>query len=413
MYTFVNSTCLGRGVGQQWVNLNIGDQLIFDIYANYRDVYLELSTPFLTNNVYVDFNAIKPLTAGYGGTLNQWLVSIGNTALSTIASLPTGSVRYATYSDAIQAGYKINIAKIGTPLVNTLNKADLVDLVLTRPHYPTDLTQIHDYSLVSVNGYFHRTDTDGTNAYVYAGGKTLTKSNMNTLGIISFLNLGRITKLPIDPLNVYSQGVGAVLKDRTYFKIPVPTTNKSVILCLGGYLVFPEDNVFWPTGVDIWALNINAIPMRERYFESNASIDLSSLGLDVNTITPDLININQLLSDSVLLKYFTLSQSFFIIIDTPNLITNKVYLKSSNVPGVLTSYQNPIYPLFINYGKLAEYWRVPEDGYWSISILDPFYKNYVFNYSNPNINGITVPALLSANPYVKSTGFMLEIGAYR
>jgi len=108
----------------------------------------------------------------------------------------------------------------------------------------------------------------------------------------------------------------------------------------------------------------------------------------------------------------TLSQSFLVLVDTPNLVTNKIELRHSQLPGMFTAYQDPVYPLLVNYGKVGEYWKTHEDGYWSVTVQDSFLRNYILSqqpiYHLPNITN----NLLPSKPFWHSRGYLLEIAAY-
>jgi hypothetical protein len=669
MYAFVNSVCLPRTTGGQWVEENLSNILVFDIYNTYTQVYLVLSNIHLTENINVDFNVLKPEYSSFSGTLNDLLILIGNNTLPSVPTLPNSSIRYAKYGDAFGSNYSVDITKIGVPQGNSLTNLEKTDLVLNKTVPKTDMELLHTHCLISVNGYFHMTDTDTTYAYVKDGAKSLFKSNKNALGILSFLDIGKLTKVPITEDHIYKQagnsnltsnpvnnrasilipfyvypfdstindwvpevyqlldvltintdlefniiinpnngpgvsadinytnfiaklkttgakllgyvptGYGADitqtkidsintntsywkilypgmngiffdevgtdvamldfytsvtsyarndgfiklignpgtlidnvffnifdfivtyentnypldtyytsttnynkqvclvygkaldsnevgtllvknamlyvtdsttpwstlptyfsdlitviknynsfagiinttpsytstsnLKARTYFKLDANITNKTVLLVIGGYLIFPEPNIFWQTGDNSFALNVGMLPMVERYFESNIYLDLSELGLSSEASQPDIINVDELLSDEVLTKWFTMSQSFFVIVDTPNLFTNKIFLKTANMPGMFTSYQEPTYPLMVNYGKVAEYWKVEEDDFWSVNVQDSYFRNFVISTAPLSTLVAATPKLIPSNTYNNSKGYLLEIGSYR
>lgn len=413
MYSFVNAVALSRSIGSQWTEIDLSDILVFDIYTKYTKVYLILSNPDIVGDVYVDMDVLKASYSTYQGTLNELFVELGNITLPTVSELPNLIVKYAKYSDAFRSEYKIDLTNIGTVVPEGYPHADLHDLVLDRPRYTTDMSLLHSHCLVSVNGYVHMTDTDGDKAYVYKGADTMRQSRTNQLGILSFLDIGSLTKTLIDPNRIIPQEPLGLLKDKIYFSVDEDLTNKSYILVLGGYLVFPEENVFWRNGDNTFALDINQIPYPERLCESNSYLDLSDLLLTDSPIDPALLNIDEIYSDDVLKRYMTLSQSFLVIVDTPNLVTNKIFLRHSNVPGSFTSYQDPSYPLIANYGKIAEYWKIQEGNQWSIRVVDSFIRNFVFTnqpiYQLHNVTDQLNPSM----PFLMSKGFLLEIAGYQ
>lgn len=413
MYNYQSALVLGRTIGAQWHDADLSHILVYDIFNNYTQVFLTLTNPYLDAPVHVDMNQLRARYSSYDGLLTQLLIDIGSETLPTVASLPNAQVRYAKYSDAFFSGYKVDTTKIGVGNLNGYTPSELVDLKITRPGSDTDVTLIHKYCLVTVNGYIHRTDCDNQNTYVYDGRKSLARCRENQAGILSFLDIGKLKQVPIDPANIYAQDTNSDLKTRAYFWVDEDLTNKSVALVLGGYLIFPEEQVFWQTSERTFAINFNAMPLIERLFESNMYLDLSFLDLDRYNNLPDLMSVPELLSDDTLKKYMTMSQSFLVIIDAPNVFTNRTHLRDCKLPGMFTAFSDPTYPLFVNYGKMAEYWKTKEDGQWSVTVRDSFLRNFVLS-SRPDAQlQVVSPAGVPTQKFYHSRGYMMQIGAYK
>ncbi len=397
MYTYVSSLVLPNTVDAQYMSPDISNVPMNSLFSTYNKIFLTLANTYLSANVYVDLFALEYQLSGYNGTINQWLASIGNMTLPTVQSLPSGSVKYARYSDATRAGYVMEPCKAGYQIPLNYPIDQLPDLKMTRPNYNTDLSLISKYCLATVNGFLHRTDTDGTYAYILQGANTMRKGRQNQVGLLSFLDIGQVSLVPIDVTAVYSDpsDTTRALRDKMYFYLNQPLAGKTVLLSLGGYLVLPQAGIFYQVGNNTFALNTNAIPIPQRYLESRDYIDLSSLGLDVNPVYPGVVNVNQLLSDATLKSYLSLPQSFWIIVDTPGLYTTKQYIKDTGLPGMFIAYEEPISPLFVGYGRMAEYWKTSEDGQWSVTVNDSYLREYSFA-STPlqdlvNINSAVIP----------------------
>ncbi len=413
MYSFENSVVLSRSIGSQWEQKDLSDILVYDIFNNYIKVYLVLSNPALPEHVYVDFNTLREEFSSYRDVLSQLLTDLGTRSLPTVIALPSTEPKTARYSDAFRSEYKIALSKIGYYLDPSLPASEFHDLEITRPKYKTELSYIHKYCLVSVNGLYHMTDTDDVKAYVYDGALSLRKSNCSHLGILSFLSIGALDKVKIPRSNIMPQMPDQPLKNKICFNVDADLANKSYILILGGYMVFPEEGVFWLSGDNTFTLDIQKIPYLERLLESDIYLDLESLGLYKNDSVLRNINIEEAYSDDVLRNYLTMSQSFLVVVDIPVLTTNKIFIRHSNLPGMFTAYQDPVYPLVVGYGKTAEYWKVYEDEHWAVNVQDSYYRDYV-------INNITKDRLINANNHllpfstnINSRGFMLEITGFR
>lgn len=412
MYQFVNSLCLGRTTGSQWQELDISEIAVKDIFNNFSKIYLTLFNVSLDSNIYTDFNLLRNEFSNYADTLNELLIFLDNRTLIALDSIPNSNIKYVKYSDAVRANYKVNLTKVGLNLPDNYPIADLTDIEITRPDYETDMSLLQDYCLLSVNGFIHNTDTDGEKTYIYDAAISLNKSKSNHIGILSFLDIGKLTKVKILEQNIHAHDDTSFLKDKVYFSVDENLDNKSYILVLGGYLIFPDENIFWKNGNNSFVLNLNHIQYIERIFETEQYMDLTSLGLTSIPINDSMLNIDELWSDDVIKKYMTMSQSFLVVIDIANLFTNKIVLKTTNMPGMFISYTEPTYPLIVNYGKLAEYWKTFEDGYWSVTIEDGFAKNYILSEQPYYQLGNVTDAVTPFKSFSHSRGFLLEIAGY-
>lgn len=412
MYTLISAMVLDKAINSQWKVLDISTIPVKTLFIDFNSVVITVGSVFLNKNIYVDIFTLKNDYLNYTGTVQSLLTSLGNKSLLTLPTLPNSNIKYAKYADAFSVGYKLNTTLIGAANVNQLTTSQLKDAVITRPNTTTNLQMLHDYCMVSVNGFFHRTDSDGINAYLYDAGTTVKKSNSNTVGIWSFLDIGKIVKQPIALTNIFNQGLNSTLYERTYIKIGQDVSKKTVMLVLGGYLILPETNIFWQTANDTYAINFGMLQLLERFYESQNYIDLSSLGIGVDPANVSTINVATFLSDAVLKKYLTLSQSFIVILDSPNIFINKMPVKNNTTPGYYTSFQEPTGALFVGYGKVGEYWKANENGYWSMTVHDSIMRRYLFSNTPLDMQVNVTPMLVPSDPYVNSNATMLQIGSY-
>lgn len=412
MYLYSKAVALKKTIGAQWQAVDLSEKTVAEIYNEYSRVVLELTNTFLEEPMYVDMETLRDDYLRFGGTIPQMLLDINDLTLETVPSFPTATVKYCRYTDAYQAGYKIELCEAGKFYPNNYPKPDLSDIALSRPKYKTDMSSVHDYCLITVNGYLHLTDTDGNYCYVYGAGDSLHKCGKNYVGVLSFQDIGKVKKVPITDSMIISREVNTPMAERTYLKLDEDLSNKYVLLSLGGYLMFPDGQGLTQVGDQLFGINFGAFSFVERVLESMQYLDLTPLGLQSDETLPDTISVEQLMTDEVLIRYLKLSQSFFVVVDANNLFANAIHLRNSNHPGMFTAYQEPTAPLVVGRGKLAEYWKKEEDGFWSVTVEDSFYRNYVFEGNAvkhlKNVNN----ALLAPNPFNHSRAHLLEIGAY-
>lgn len=406
-YTYVSAKALPKTVGSQWRDEDLRNAIVSTLFTQYQRVILKLAIE--AEEVYVDLEQLRPDYALYNNTLEVLLTSIGNRSLDSLTSIPS-EMNYVVYNDAVRGGYSYKLCKRGFIYPDDYPKDDFKDLDLYRTKYPTDLRLIHTHCLVSVNGLFHMTDTDGIKAFIVDGGESIRTKAVGHVGITSFYDIGNLTKISFTDESTYAPVENTPLKETVGFTISQSTEGKSFFLILGGYLVIPQEGVFWKSGDNDFRLNLTRLPYIERLLESQNFLKLDSLKLTKSIINESNIDINEAWSDAVIKRYFNLSQSFFVIVDSDNLFWNKITLRQALMPGMFTAYQEPTYPLIMGHGRLAEYWKVFEDTQWAVTVIDSWYRNYIFNRSQQDDYRNVTSQLAMDRPSFYSQGELLEIG---
>lgn len=413
MYSYQAAIVLPLRFGAQWEEADVSSATVSTLYRQYREVILTLDRDGTA--IYVSMNSLRAGYATYENTVSVLLQALDGQSLETLARLPTDRVRYVRYEDAIRTHYRIKLSRYGVITPDHYPRSEKRDLVITRPDYDTDVTLLHTHCLMSVNGFYHQTGAEPEAVHVLEGGLSAQLRRQSHVGITSFLDIGPVQKLPFTPDQISAEvvdGNATPLRKHVLLTMPESVEGKSFFLVLGGYLVFPEADVFWQAGENTYYLDMEHLPYIERLLESRHYLDLSPLGLTPSDLNDEMVNLEEAWSDDVLRKYLLLSQTFFVIVDTPQLFTQKKPLRSHNSPGVFTAYQEPRYPLFGAYGRGLEYWKVQEDTFWAVTVTDSFYRNYLFNRQRRDTLQNVTEQLAFDHPFHHSQGFLLEIGAY-
>jgi hypothetical protein len=409
MYTLVSAIGKRKAVGSRWVSVDISDITLNEIYRDYQEVYAVLSNTFYTGNRTLLLSSIKNNAMSTEMTLPEYLTSIGNTTLPVITQLYKIETKWVGYNDAFKAHYKIRPTPSNGHVDSTIPLSERDWLSITRPN--TDYNLFFKSCLISVNGLFHRTDTDGERVYIIDGMKSCRKAGENQMGITSFMKLGELEFLPMTQQMIHRRYSDEPLKQRVYIDIGTAKPGKYPMLVLGGYLYLLDQRSFFQVSDTIYGFNIRNIPWRERFFESRELIDLSSLELEEILHNDNQVVESELYSDSNITKMFTLSQSFLVFIDNPDLFIEYDTLRRSSLANIYTSYTQPKYPLTLGYGRLGDYWSVKEDGQWSVTVQDNIKWNYIFNTVPEGDlisydNGVT-----SWDPFEKSRCQFMRIGS--
>lgn len=410
MYTVTNTFGISKQPNSRWGAIDLTSMPVHDIFFNYRKLYLTLTAAFLTEPVFVDFEVFRLKYSSFPGTVDEMFTDNDTDSFDTVSSIPTPNVKYAYFKDAFKAGYSVQMVGRSLAFGSNIPRSERKDLVIKRSIPVTNMQDVYNHCLFTVNGYFHITDTDGVNLYVLNGGASSYKSRQNQLGIWSFKNIAPIKSIPISENMLFKQADSSTFSTKTYIKLNENIDNKTIMLSLGGYLVRMEKDIFFPIGNNTFCINLGNLPLLERYYESLECLNLSSLGLESSTNNSRQVSIEEFYSDAVITKYLTLEQSFIIILDKEDVFFNQFYLRHSNLPGMFTSYTEPKYPLFTGQGKVSEYWSVREDGQWAVNVQDSFLQNKVFSgVVNKELQ--TVGDSKAANStFFNSRGYMLELG---
>lgn len=409
MYELISAIGLPKVGVKRWQEIQISNVPMVSIYSTYESVYLTLKSTF-NQNVFLtlDLEEIKARASVLNDTLSQFLVSNGNTTLPTVQGKYTIENKYVKYRDAVRSGYKITPVDQNGILNSPIPYPDRDWLALTKQD--TDYHRMQSRCLVSVNGMFHLTDTDGNKLLVVDGAKSRRLCGQTNVGIHSFNNVAELDLIPITDSMIHRRYPDIPLSKVMYIDTGLNLNGKTLGIVLGGYLHILDRKTFYRISDSIVAIEFQNYPILERYFESKKYIDLSSLGLDLDENNPDLVNYPQLTSDIVLRKYATLSQSFLVAINSLDIFVEREELPTSKIPGTFISYNKPVYPLFTGYGRVSEYWVTEEKPFWSLNVVNDQMDNYMFQTFDTsnlnNINNVKDPK----DPYEYGRGHYLKIG---
>ena len=413
MYTYVDTLAVEKSIGSTWTHYDTKNVMLRQVYGRFSKMILIVHDSYTDKEMYVNMMYYVTSLATSEQTVGEWLHDMNGLPLSTVTELPTADYKYAEYANAVLHGYKIMPAWMGNYVPDNYPLLDLPDLRLTRPRLPTNMELLHTHCMLSVNGYYHQTDATEDEAYIIQGGTTAAMHRCSHVGILSFMSIGAIQKQPWKKEQIVPLEEGGALKDGMILRTDVDLTDKSVFMIVGGYLVTPQDGVFYQNGDQTFVFQLKGIPYIERYFNSYKELDMSSMNVikETSSTSADAINQDSLWSDEVIMQYMMLSQSFLVIVDSPELFFEHANVRVSNLPGFITSYQEPKWPLVMGYGKHVEYSRVKEYKWWALRVNDPYYRHFAFTTVPTQTLQTVSDNLVPYNQaYFRTTGYLLKIG---
>ena len=383
MYQLVSAIGKIKTEAGRWTSLNVANMTMVQLYQNYDKVIVNLVNNFNPNvTVSLDIDEVKSKYIASALTFSQFLTNNGNVVLPTQTKTYSLSTKQCLYSDAIRARYKITPVDPNGIIDSPTLMADREWLCLQKEGI--DYNLFHQSCLVTVNGMIHLTDTDGSKIFVIDGAKSSKICLNNQVGITSFREVGKLEFVPITESMIHRRYASVPLNRNMYIDIGAPKPNKIAALVLGGYLHILDKSSFYRINDSIFCIDFQNYPLLDRFYESRKYIDLSSLGLDVKEGNEWLVNVDELYSDEVLIKYATLSQSFLVFIDAESLFVEREAVRRSNLPGMFTSYTEPTSPLITGCGAITDYWRVKEDGQWALTVNDGWTDNHLYHTTDEN-----------------------------
>lgn len=406
MYALEKAVLRERGINKIWASVDISNMTLPQIFKQYHSGYIVLSATTLDHLQYVDLNTLKQgkytITTQ---TFTVWLQTLGNTKLPATQIEPKFTENRVGYIDAWQGGYAIQRVYPPTGLPSdTRPDSELTDALLYKPGLAN--SYLKD-ALVTVNGYLHRCAVTRNGLQIQGAGKTLDLCQDNRVGLLSFKKVGGYKIVGLTDDMIHRAEESLPLYRSAYAKLNIDLDGKSVLMSIGGYLTSVGFDVINPSD-GLISINIPDLNVHKRITESLDKIDLSSLGLYIPDNLVHSVSVAQCIDDTTLRKYLTLSQTFFIVIDTPSLSVDYIPVENPNLFGLYELSYEPTYPLIDSLGRLPEYNKMKQGLIWTIRSGELYYRDYNFESSTlKHMDRSPRPVL--PDGYHKEIGHLLEI----
>lgn len=302
--------------------------------------------------------------------------------------MPTQNFNYVL---ANISGYKFDIVKIGHSNYDKLayyNKENFPDVEITRPGTDTDLSLLHNKSLMTVNGYVYPTEYISNRLYIPKATLSMLQSRNNNIGIISFNKLTTpLQKIQLTESMISTQSPFSLF-EKAIITFPVNIIHP--ILIISGYMIFENSEYFYRISDTSFVLRMDKLNYIEKLYETQRYRNIfNELNIPVSVNNPSMIEAATARSNETITKFLTTFNSFLVNINTLTLTNSKIYLEHSNVPGNFRTEKEPTLPIIVGYGKLAEYHKTKTtDNKYTVYINDAYYNNHIF--SNSSYNDITM-----------------------
>lgn len=346
MYQIVSARLSRKGSGAKVSPVDVSQVKMFDLMALYDRGYIELSNPLLANNIRVSlFDLSRQSLPFTNVTVSQWLGTLGNRVIegSEVETTPEKTV---VYQDILTKHFMVDLVH---PVydASTATSMDQLTAAYVEPtlNYSRYFTQ---WSLFTVNGLIHRHEDYRNGVRILDAGTTLQKSGENTIGRLDFTGIG---KVQIIPLKGRIHALAAKpLSHGFVVDAGKPLGGVSVMASIGGYL-HSEQDILRVVNITDGLVYVDARNVRfaERIAHSRNRMKLDS------------VLAHESYNDQVL-SYLELSQSFLILVETPNLNLTYSYPEYTGLPGRYRDPMNRNCPIMGPNGLILNYLYQVEDG---------------------------------------------------
>lgn len=393
MYQLNSAIAKYKTPGSPWLRIDVSAMTLAEIFSTFEEVYFEVSSPYWPTNRSVLVSELRPLLERMDMTITDWLVQRGTETIPSQPGLATVKHGRVSFADAYWSGYDLQRGQYARSPDYIPDATESDCLILRKEGVdPHDLVK---NCLVTINGLIHRTDSDGVVNYVIDAYRTVLNSGRHEVGIINFKNVSSFECVSITADMVHRRDPDQPMANQLYIKSPVATEGKTVGLVMGGYLHLLDNFTFIPVGNDIFCLDVQNMPMLDRFFESEKIIDLSSFELERRGKDKRQLSRQQLLSDEVLIKWLTLSQSFLVLFENDTITVEREQVERGSTWGMYVTPKEPKAPLVSKFGGLFTYTKSVDDGMWTLTVghntVNNLLANTAADFNSPNPADNRVP----------------------
>lgn len=411
MYTLKKTIAQPEDQRGLWEEVDISNMTGREITTKYSKAYIIIYSKILDRDITISLEDYRTKLEIYDNTFSQYLIDNSNRSFTeTNEKVEFTKNRYVKYQDAFRAGYKLEASP-------EIEASDSELTIENRPFIKMSKEGInpkdfYKYCLCSVNGFIHRVDVSDTGIWIMDGMKTVKKSEDNSVGILSFKDIGSLKIIPITKDMIYSQLNNHPLYDQCYINLKTNTDNKTIILVLGGYIHIYDWLTFRRVSLEAIRIDFKNIPLFERYHESKRFIDFSDSPLQRGHDDGG-VAIGDLTSDDFIKYYLTIPQSFIAILDNEDIYVDRIDIEPNPIPGQYISYIKPDLPLINGRGKIVNYKKFKSKRIerWVLNTKENQYHRWGYLTTDYKDYNAVTDSRLTQTPTEHSHAYFLKIGS--
>lgn len=377
----------------------------------YTECVMELSHSAIPEHVGLLLSDVITMLLSSDRTMsmNQWIATIGSTALPTKESPYDIKRELVKQSCIISTNMRISFVNKTGQWTEGMTDDMLTDVSLLRSDL--DYLEVYNHCLFSINGLLHIADASTEGIFIHDAATSIKLEDKIQLSTLSFYGIGQIETLPIDTTMI-DRGIYNRYRDGFNLNIPRDLSKKTVMLSIAGHLHYNND-CYHVTGDNSVFIDWSRIPISERYFDGRYKIDWSAfMSVAEQTGMVDDLMLDELArgDDEAILAILRMSQTFVILVDSTDLFYEHRYLEKTALPGRYLSNVAPVGPIRTTEGYLNPY-KVTKIAKWFwISMGLNWTKHRVVEKTNYRSSGIYRDGRVSQDPKYLSNGRELLIG---
>lgn len=390
MYTLLSAKGLDKLSLGDWIDIDAGSQPLFQLFLRYENVLILVSNTESLEYGWATLNDLPVTLRTASVKLNDYLALAAKNTLKLYSDMPNKTdpksgekPNYVRSLFANDYGFTQKLINRNMHPDSDLAPDQMIDLLIRHPDIE-DYASIVDNALFTVNGLLHRGEVIEEGIMIYEGGRTMVKVNDNRVGIMDFKALGGLTTYPFKEEYLIEHPDKDISKT-AYFKFPFELDGKSVLLSMGGFLYF-IDPVLDYVGGNTIKVNLRFIDLLSQYYANREFIYRpDDFPITVDMFTPDLVNSLDVYTREYIVATMSLSQSFFVVVNTPRMTVSRTLLDNCQAPGEYRTVGKfyPDLPVRIGHGFFPEFNVCERERFWFISC--PHYlKHNATRHRNPN-----------------------------
>lgn len=375
MYIFNSAWVRPRNKGY-YKEVDISSIPFTELFLTYDHIYLHLSHTQLPGEVLgFDLSQMQPSLSHRTDTLLTWLTGLGSSALPTEQPAKTVTTASVKYTDAVYAQCKLTRVHRHSHPESEYPLDDKRNLLIKTPNEEDGYVDFYENHLITLGGFIHRSEHTAHGVLVPHAVETLETSNIDTVGLISFKDLGGISQRHLKEEDLMPDGNGNPLGKRFAIDFDEPIGDRQVgIVLLGRLIVDPK--ILYKFNDHRLIVDMERVDLEGIYQHVLSSIPLDSLPIQPVRGNTDVVLIDQLRSDETIRKIMSLPQSFAVVFNAERLIEDFKPLANTDVSGRVISHEYPTEPVIGAHGYYVDYWTREDWGVWVLNFPEQWVKRY-------------------------------------